>query len=170
MTLNKNLRRFREGQGLTQKELASRAGVHYPSISRYETGVVVPQLPSLMGLAGALEVSLDALVYGPLVIPKSMRGEVRRLDFDEVQTRIYRALHQASGQTSLERAVYRIYVLARADQGLHEARKERTMSEEEAEERLHELLERVEEQIRQGSNTIRDEVGQGSLNGHGANR
>jgi transcriptional regulator with XRE-family HTH domain len=60
--LRENLSRFRELRKLTQAELGKRAGFAAASISHFETGQRVPSLESLVKLADALDVSLDALI------------------------------------------------------------------------------------------------------------
>ena len=57
-----NLARLRETRGLTQAELGKRSDIAAASISHFETGQRVPSLDSLVRLADALEVSMDALV------------------------------------------------------------------------------------------------------------
>jgi transcriptional regulator with XRE-family HTH domain len=47
---------------LTQSELGSRAGIAAASISHFETGQRAPSLDSLVKLADALQVSVDALL------------------------------------------------------------------------------------------------------------
>lgn len=61
-TVSQRLREFREQRGLTQTELGVRAGMAAASVSHFETGQRVPSLESLMKLADALEVSVDALL------------------------------------------------------------------------------------------------------------
>jgi transcriptional regulator with XRE-family HTH domain len=61
-TLQARFRAFREMRGLTQGELGARAGMAAASISHFETGQRVPSLDSLVKLADALEVSVDALL------------------------------------------------------------------------------------------------------------
>lgn len=56
------LRVLREMRGLTQGELGTRAGIAAASISHFETGQRVPSLDSLVKLADALQVSVDALL------------------------------------------------------------------------------------------------------------
>lgn len=57
-----NLRAFRELRGLTQSQLGTRARIAAASVSHFETGQRAPSLESLVRLAQALEVSLDALL------------------------------------------------------------------------------------------------------------
>jgi transcriptional regulator with XRE-family HTH domain len=49
-------------RGLTQGELGTRAGMAAASISHFETGQRVPSLDSLVKIADALKVSVDALL------------------------------------------------------------------------------------------------------------
>ena len=49
---------LRQLRGLSQAELAARAGIRSNQVSRYETGKVLPQLPQLRCLLEALEVDL----------------------------------------------------------------------------------------------------------------
>lgn len=57
-----NLKSFRELRGHTQAELGARAGIAAASISHFETGQRLPALDSLIKLADALEVPIDALL------------------------------------------------------------------------------------------------------------
>jgi transcriptional regulator with XRE-family HTH domain len=57
-----SLRSIREMRGLTQGELGKRAGIAAASVSHFETGQRAPSLDSLVKLADALEVSVDALL------------------------------------------------------------------------------------------------------------
>ena len=61
-TLRGNLRQFRDLRGLTQSEMAARSGVGAASISHFETGQRVPTLGTLVKLADALDVAVDALL------------------------------------------------------------------------------------------------------------
>ena len=57
-----NLRRIRELRGMTQAEMGSRAGIASASISHFETGQRTPALDTLVKLADALSVTVDALL------------------------------------------------------------------------------------------------------------
>lgn len=56
------IRQFRSERGLSQEELAARAGLHRTYIGDVERGVRNPTLLSLLRLAEALEVRLSAVV------------------------------------------------------------------------------------------------------------
>lgn len=60
--LRNNLKALRGMRGLTQAEMGIRAGIAPASISHFETGQRMPALDSLVKLADALEVSVDALL------------------------------------------------------------------------------------------------------------
>lgn len=55
------LRQLRRDKGLTQNQLAQRAGVAQGSLSQWESGAVKPSLDSAKRLADALGISLDAM-------------------------------------------------------------------------------------------------------------
>lgn len=62
----------RKQLGLTQAEVARRAGLAMGQISRIESGAVSPKLASLEALAGALEAAL-------VLVPLERLTEVRRV-------------------------------------------------------------------------------------------
>jgi transcriptional regulator with XRE-family HTH domain len=72
---------LRKEQGLTQKSLAERVGVHVTQIQRYENGSIQPTLDVLRRLAVALSVSADLLVFD-----KDERGpdDQLRLEFEAI--------------------------------------------------------------------------------------
>ncbi|MBI3568926.1 MAG: helix-turn-helix transcriptional regulator [Gemmatimonadetes bacterium] len=61
-SLAANLRRAREVRGLTQASLGEKAGMAAASVSHFETAQRIPSLESLVRLADALEMSVDALL------------------------------------------------------------------------------------------------------------
>ncbi len=58
----KRIRATRKARNLSQDELARRSGVAQTTISRVETGVHEPQLPSIRRLAEVLDVPVKELV------------------------------------------------------------------------------------------------------------
>lgn len=59
-----NLLRIRQDRGLTQEALAELAGIHRTEASLLERGKREPRLGTLVKLAAALEVPLDAFLEG----------------------------------------------------------------------------------------------------------
>jgi len=59
--LGRAIRRLREDRGLTQEELASRAGTTFGTVSRLESAKSAPAWATVRALAGALEVDLHGL-------------------------------------------------------------------------------------------------------------
>lgn len=62
--IGKRIKEVRNSKNMTQKQLAEASKIDATSISRYETGVQTPNLSTLAYIAGALETSLDYLVFG----------------------------------------------------------------------------------------------------------
>jgi transcriptional regulator with XRE-family HTH domain len=58
------LRSHREKAGLSQEELADRAGLHRTFISQVERGLKSPSLNSLVSLAAALGLKLSKFLNG----------------------------------------------------------------------------------------------------------
>jgi transcriptional regulator with XRE-family HTH domain len=56
------VRRLRHGAGLRQEDLAHRAGVHFTTLRRIETGKSDPTLSTLRRLAKGLDVKLVELI------------------------------------------------------------------------------------------------------------
>ena len=56
------LTEFRENKGIYQKELASQLNVSISTISNYENGVHLPDLPTLCQIADFFDVSTDYLL------------------------------------------------------------------------------------------------------------
>jgi len=61
MEFSENLVRRRKALGLSQEELAGKIQVSRQAVSKWETGDAMPDLPKLLALAEALDLSLDAL-------------------------------------------------------------------------------------------------------------
>ena len=56
------LRRLRTERGLSVRKLGEKAGVHYVSIVKMETGKLDPRLSTLLRVARALDVSVSELI------------------------------------------------------------------------------------------------------------
>jgi transcriptional regulator with XRE-family HTH domain len=70
--ISSNLHALRMMRGLTQSDLGRRAGMGAASVSHFETGQRAPSLESLVKLADALDVSVDALL-GRAPVESSMQ-------------------------------------------------------------------------------------------------
>lgn len=61
MKLGNNIRVLRQREGLTQEQVASRLGVSYQAVSKWETGANTPDISLLPALAALFDVSIDTL-------------------------------------------------------------------------------------------------------------
>ena len=61
--LSKNLKKLREAAGLSQDQMARKAGIPYSTYLKIENGVTPnPSIQTVLNIAEALEISLDELV------------------------------------------------------------------------------------------------------------
>lgn len=58
------MRELRKALGLTQKELAEKAGITHAAINRYENGLRVPSVNIAIRIAHALGCTVEELVEG----------------------------------------------------------------------------------------------------------
>lgn len=77
-----NLRRLREGAGVTQKQLADAIGVSQQSINKYENHNIEPDISTLIRIADYFSVSVDYLV-GHRIAPVSVSD--RNLSPEEIR-------------------------------------------------------------------------------------
>ena len=78
-TLARNMRELRKTKGWSQGELAERIGAHLTHVSRVETGKYTPGLDFVVKAAGALGVSLDALLSERSDLAREVRIEDKDL-------------------------------------------------------------------------------------------
>ncbi len=64
MKIAENLKKFRESKGLSQVQLAEKAGVNQSMIAHIENGLKVPSLAVTVNLSDVLGVTLDELCKG----------------------------------------------------------------------------------------------------------
>lgn len=64
MMLNKQIKLYREKNGLSQEQLAKQLYVTRQSVSKWEAGEVVPDLDKIITMAKIFNVSLDNLILG----------------------------------------------------------------------------------------------------------
>jgi transcriptional regulator with XRE-family HTH domain len=60
MRLSSELKRLREGAGLTQEALAQKAGMSVGNVRNYEQGIRLPSFPAVVKLCAALGVDCTA--------------------------------------------------------------------------------------------------------------
>jgi transcriptional regulator with XRE-family HTH domain len=60
----KNIARCRRHAGFSQEELSIRASLHRTEVSQLERGLRLARIDTLVKVAGALDVSTDALLEG----------------------------------------------------------------------------------------------------------
>lgn len=82
MELNKQIRKYRIAQQLSQEELAEKIYVTRQSISNWETGKNYPDIHSLILMSSLFDISLDQLIKGDLEI---MREEIKLEDINKFE-------------------------------------------------------------------------------------
>ena len=61
-TIGERIKRIRESKGMSQKDLASKCGIIYQTIGKYERGVLNPKITTIIDIANALEVQVDDIL------------------------------------------------------------------------------------------------------------
>lgn len=64
MTVAERMKQYREAAGMSQRGLATQAGLTSPAINQYENGKRVPDLPSFVSICRVLGVSTDIFLRG----------------------------------------------------------------------------------------------------------
>ena len=62
MSIGNNIKEYRENKKLTQKDIAQILGVEPGTISKYESGMIEPNIESLKKLANTFEITVDELI------------------------------------------------------------------------------------------------------------
>ena len=75
------IRQLREGQGLTQAELAERIGVSSKTVSKWETAKGLPDISLLQPLAQALGISVIELMNGEKIVNRNVSANLLRSKF-----------------------------------------------------------------------------------------
>lgn len=82
----RRIREARAGQGLSLEQLARLTGISAPALSLIETGKRDPRLTTLVRIAAALRVSLEALVADKSAdVPDNTRGFTEGYDLGDYQ-------------------------------------------------------------------------------------
>ena len=69
--LSENIRNFRKAKGLSQEELAAKLHVVRQTVSKWETGLSVPDAELLVALSEALETPVGVLLGETAVLPQA---------------------------------------------------------------------------------------------------
>lgn len=75
------LKSLRKSKGLTQTELADMLNVSNKTISKWENGLGIPEMSTLLLLADIYEVSVDDILRGSKKMPKSEDKTIDRLQY-----------------------------------------------------------------------------------------
>ncbi len=86
MEIGKNITAFRKDAGMTQEDLAGRIGVSAQAVSKWETGVSMPDILLLPVIADAFDVTVDELYNG------RQEKENRPLDFNDTPEAVFFAM------------------------------------------------------------------------------
>ncbi len=74
------IKQLRKQAGLTQKQLAEKAGLSIASIQGYEQGKYTPKIETLSKIAKALDVSVESL-FGGITIGFMTEYDLEKLDY-----------------------------------------------------------------------------------------
>jgi transcriptional regulator with XRE-family HTH domain len=74
----RRLKELREQAGLTQQQLAEKAGMHKLTVAKLEQGIREPSWATVQALADALGVNTDAFRQEPAAAPEPQRGRPRK--------------------------------------------------------------------------------------------
>lgn len=88
--LSENLRRARAASGLSQTELAARLNVVRQTVSKWETGLSVPDAELLIALAEALHTSVGALLGEAVAAPEEDRVRALSAQLEVVNAQLAR--------------------------------------------------------------------------------
>ncbi|MBI2896499.1 MAG: helix-turn-helix transcriptional regulator [Deltaproteobacteria bacterium] len=80
--LGRRIKECRRSLGITQEELAERAGVNIKTIQGVEQGRTEPELRTIRRLAKTIRTSVDWLVHGPANTARQTEATRRRIEAD----------------------------------------------------------------------------------------
>ena len=61
-SFNQTLKRLRTERGITQEQLANKLGVHFQTVSKWERGIVLPDIGTFDSICKQLDVSIETLL------------------------------------------------------------------------------------------------------------
>ena len=81
MTIGERIKEYRKNRGLTQSQLAERLGITDQAVSKWETGITLPDVTTIVPLSKALGVSTDSILG------------VENMSADEIN-KVYEEVHE----------------------------------------------------------------------------
>lgn len=102
MSFQDNLRRYREAQGLSARDLAKQVGISHNTYSHYENAQVEPRFSTLIKIATALHVSIDDLLdYRPNKLEYWIKFISRQeMDVETDKENVLISVYVGNGETS----------------------------------------------------------------------
>ena len=95
MIIGKKLRELRNQSGLSQTQMASKLGISYQQVQKYEKGVNCPNVTRLFQIADVFEVNPIKLIFPEGY--KEKKKEAKQLEKDELSVlQLYRKLPRKS--------------------------------------------------------------------------
>ena len=82
--MNEHIKRIRKQKGLSQAELGTRIGVSQQVITNHERAIREPDIETLLKIAGALEVSLSALIGEDSIKPEDKTSRALQKRFEQI--------------------------------------------------------------------------------------
>ncbi|MBQ4591499.1 MAG: helix-turn-helix transcriptional regulator [Clostridia bacterium] len=90
MNIGKNITAFRKDAGMTQEELAGQIGVSAQAVSKWETGVSMPDILLLPVIADVFGITVDEIYTGKK--EQSEPNQIKHYSFNELPEMLYQQL------------------------------------------------------------------------------
>lgn len=103
--LNNNIKRFRKMRGISQEELAAKLNVVRQTVSKWETGLSVPDAEMLTHIADVLDTSVNALLDEETNIDENSK-------LDVLEGKLSVLSNQIAKQNEQRRKTWRIIFIA----------------------------------------------------------
>jgi len=83
--MNEHIKRIRKQKGLSQIELSDRIGVSQQVITNYERGIREPNIETLLKIAGALDVTVEAIIADKPIKPDEQTSRALQKRIEQVK-------------------------------------------------------------------------------------
>jgi len=90
MNIGKNITSFRKDAGMTQEELANQIGVSAQAVSKWETGVSMPDILLLPVIADVFDITVDEIYSGKRETREAV--QTKHYSFNELPEMLYQQL------------------------------------------------------------------------------